>query len=135
MTVMDQRVTITYNNTAPPASGGNALAALILAIFTISLIVGAIVAVRWLLWQAAIVIATLATALLSSIVALAPWLAGGALVMVLVALFIWSIPGAVADVVEIRQRRMIVQRQPRLLETKEAKREWVVVEEEHSIGK
>lgn len=115
----DQHIAI-YNNVAPAQASNNNDGNIITAIAGLVIVASTVVVMCLVVWQVAIRLIDALVALLSSLIAILPWLAGVAVVVVLVCWFLRSLPEAIDEVAEIRYRRMIARQQVLMLEQKNA---------------
>lgn len=116
----DHHIEIHNYSTASPAYeqryDNSNLAAVCIVTIIAAVVIGVVRSVQSVLVHLIDALATVA----SSLIAILPWLAGVAVVAVLVYWFLRSLPEAIDEVAEIRYRRMIARQQVLLLEQKNA---------------
>lgn len=115
----DQHIAI-YNNVAPAQASNNNDGNIITAIAGLVIVASTVVVMCLVVWQVAIRLIDALVTLLSSLIAVLPWLAGMAVVAVLVYWFLRSLPEAIDEVQEMRYRRMIARQRVLMLEQKDA---------------
>lgn len=117
----DQHIAINnYNTVAPAQASNNNDGNIITAIAGLVIVSTTVIVLCLVVWQVAIRLIDALVALLSSLIAMLPMLAGVGVVAGLVYWFLHSLPDAIDEVQEIRYRRMIASRQVLMLEQKDA---------------
>ena len=115
----DQHIAINnYNTVAPAHATSNNDGNIITAIAGLVIVSTTVIVLCLVVWQVAIRLIDALVALLSSLIAMLPMLAGIGVVAGLVYWFLHSLPDAIDEVQEIRYRRMIASRPVLMLEQK-----------------
>ncbi len=112
-----------YVGAQPSQQGGNemvAVAGLVIVatiiIVLVAAVVGALGAISYALVGLFDSVAGVLVALLATVTALVPWLAGGVVIVALVVVALRSLPQAIAEVEDIRYRRALTLNNVRMLE-------------------